>query len=231
MESKHKNALIGALLAVVFVMAVGYAAFAQQLTINGTAEITSNWDVHYNPASTSFTCKNGRTNGTTCATESEFSSKATTPLVNPYGKIEYSSSDSSPLIATIHVELVQAGDEVTFTLNPKNYGAGLNATGTMTVSEYSGSRTAQSGQSWTVEGSGATPTAYISDSASTTSAVTVRKGYIEFTISPSFDTSLAPNEEDTITVKAKYVSPEQNATDVVPTSAGITVAINYTQVA
>lgn len=46
MESKRKNALIGALLAVVFVMAVGYAAFAQQLTINGSAEITSRWDVH-----------------------------------------------------------------------------------------------------------------------------------------------------------------------------------------
>ena len=46
METKHKNALIGALLAVVFVMAVGYAAFAQQLTINGNANITSTWDVH-----------------------------------------------------------------------------------------------------------------------------------------------------------------------------------------
>ena len=45
MESKHKNALIGALLAVVFVMAVGYAAFAQQLTINGSAEINSSWDI------------------------------------------------------------------------------------------------------------------------------------------------------------------------------------------
>ena len=45
MEAKHKNVLIGALLAVVFVMAVGYAAFAQTLTINGSAEITSTWDV------------------------------------------------------------------------------------------------------------------------------------------------------------------------------------------
>ena len=45
METKHKNALIGALLAVVFVMAVGYAAFAQQLTINGSASIASDWNV------------------------------------------------------------------------------------------------------------------------------------------------------------------------------------------
>ncbi len=46
MEQKNKNALIGGLLAVVFVMAVGYAAFATQLNINGTANITSTWDVH-----------------------------------------------------------------------------------------------------------------------------------------------------------------------------------------
>lgn len=66
MESKRKNALIGALLAVVLVMAVGYAAFAQQLTINGSAEITSRWDVHmendganYNPESTMGTPPTG----------------------------------------------------------------------------------------------------------------------------------------------------------------------------
>ncbi|MCI9110381.1 MAG: hypothetical protein HFH47_01045 [Bacilli bacterium] len=46
MEAKNKNALIGGLLAIVFVMAVGYAAFATQLNINGTANITSSWDVH-----------------------------------------------------------------------------------------------------------------------------------------------------------------------------------------
>lgn len=44
-ESKKKNILIGGLLAVVLVMAVGYAAFATTLNITGTAEITSTWDV------------------------------------------------------------------------------------------------------------------------------------------------------------------------------------------
>ena len=52
MENKNKNVLIGALLAVVFVMAVGYAAFAQQLTINGTSTITSKWDVHMEDGNT-----------------------------------------------------------------------------------------------------------------------------------------------------------------------------------
>ena len=46
MEIKHKNLLIGGLLAIVLVMAVGYAAFATQLQINGTANIGSEWDVH-----------------------------------------------------------------------------------------------------------------------------------------------------------------------------------------
>ena len=43
MESKHKNALIVALLAVVLVMAVGYAAFQSQLKITGTSNIGSNF--------------------------------------------------------------------------------------------------------------------------------------------------------------------------------------------
>lgn len=45
MNSKTKNTLIGGLLAIVFVMAVGYAAFAQQLKITGDTTITSSWDV------------------------------------------------------------------------------------------------------------------------------------------------------------------------------------------
>ena len=44
-ESRNKNILIGALLAVILIMGVGYAAFAQQLNINGTANITSTWQV------------------------------------------------------------------------------------------------------------------------------------------------------------------------------------------
>ena len=46
MEDMHKSSLIMILLAVVFVMAIGYAAFSTTLNINGTAQITSSWDVH-----------------------------------------------------------------------------------------------------------------------------------------------------------------------------------------
>ena len=46
MEARHKNVVIGILLAMVLIMAVGYAAFATNLTINGTANISTSWDVH-----------------------------------------------------------------------------------------------------------------------------------------------------------------------------------------
>ena len=45
METKGRNIIIGTLLAAVAIMAVGYAALAQTLQINGTATISSNWNV------------------------------------------------------------------------------------------------------------------------------------------------------------------------------------------
>ena len=46
MEDAHKSSLIMILLAIVLIMAIGYAAFVQQLNINGSANISSSWDVH-----------------------------------------------------------------------------------------------------------------------------------------------------------------------------------------
>lgn len=42
---KKKNILIGALLVAIVLMSVGYAALAQLLTINGTANISADWNV------------------------------------------------------------------------------------------------------------------------------------------------------------------------------------------
>ena len=103
MESKHKNALIGALLAVVFVMAVGYAAFAQTLTINGTAEITSTWNVHYDTAKTTDIVPTTGAGGT----------------VAPSGTVNFDSGDKT---ATIAATLNQPGDKVVFTLTIVNEG-------------------------------------------------------------------------------------------------------------
>ena len=105
MESKHKNALIGALLAVVFVMAVGYAAFATTLTINGEATITSNWHVGFDME------KDEDVPGVVTATK-------TTGTTDPSGTVTYSNDQN----ATINATLIQPGDKVTFTLTIENSG-------------------------------------------------------------------------------------------------------------
>ena len=108
MESKHKNALIGALLAVVFVMAVGYAAFAQTLTINGTATIDSTWDVHFDDS---------KTEGAGVIDAEAGLVGATAP---DGGRISYTDTNhKANLSATLH----QPGDKVTYTLTILNTGS------------------------------------------------------------------------------------------------------------
>lgn len=46
MNDTKKSAIIVFLLAIVLIMTIGYAAFMQTLTINGTATIDSTWDIH-----------------------------------------------------------------------------------------------------------------------------------------------------------------------------------------
>ena len=122
MESKHKNALIGALLAVVFVMAVGYAAFATTLTINGTAEISSNWEVKYDTTKT--TDASGVVNPT----------KTLAAGTLPSGTVTYQSDQEATVTATLN----QPGDKVEFTLTILNTGS-LDATlGAPTVTAGTG---------------------------------------------------------------------------------------------
>ena len=118
MDSKHKNVLIGVLVAVVLVMAVGYAAFAQQLTINGSAEITSTWDVKYDSTKTQDTP--GVVDGV-----AGFAGGQT-----PSGIVSYDNGDHN---ANIEATLYQPGDTVTFTLTIKNYGTIPATVGTPTV--------------------------------------------------------------------------------------------------
>ena len=96
METKNKNALIGGLLAIVFVMAVGYAAFSTTLNINGTAEITSKWDVHIK------------------------SITAGTPVGT--AKSTKASLGESKLTAEFGTELVSPGDALTYTVVVENAG-------------------------------------------------------------------------------------------------------------
>ena len=42
---KQKNIVLGSLGAIILLMGIGYAAFNTQLNINGTSNISSNWDI------------------------------------------------------------------------------------------------------------------------------------------------------------------------------------------
>ncbi len=106
MNEKNKNVLIGGLLAIVLVMAVGYAAFATQLNINGTANITSKWDVRFD---------NSKQDGAGVIDSTTGLGGATAPT----GSITYSNDD---LTANLTADLTQPGDSVLFTLTIKNSG-------------------------------------------------------------------------------------------------------------
>ena len=106
MDAKQKNILIGGLLAIVLVMAVGYAAFATQLQITGTASVDSQWDVaiiSVTPSASAGeqTTVNGR-------------------LVYPQsGDISHSNTATT---ATFNTNLKTPGDTVTYTITIKNRG-------------------------------------------------------------------------------------------------------------
>ncbi len=163
MDSRHKNALIGALLAVVFVMAVGYAAFAQQLTINGTANINSNWDVHIKSI-VAGTPTGGAQNVSANADGSSTAS-FTTNLTAPGDSITYTvtvensgdlnaklenyttnfgeNNATDAIVYTVNGldkdSILPAGDETTFTVTVSYNNAvttqpgGLSKTGTITL--------------------------------------------------------------------------------------------------
>ncbi len=45
-NNQNKKIILGGLIALVFLLAVGFAAFGSQLTIKGTARVSTAWDVH-----------------------------------------------------------------------------------------------------------------------------------------------------------------------------------------
>ena len=205
MESKHKNALIGALLAVVFVMAVGYAAFAQLLTINGTASIDSKWDVHFDPNQDS----------TTGVAKVSGGSDTTTS-----GTIAY---DTANTTATLTASLKQPNDTVTFTLKPSNYGSlAAHAAATPVI-------TAGDGET---AGTGAGELNIASGGQSATKG-NIKWEIVSFTNKASLtganSTTVADANQDTIVVKASFIGGENEAV-AANQSAKITITINYVQV-
>ena len=69
LTKKQKNLLIGFLLAIVLVMAVGYAAFSTQLNISNTASIDSTWNVRITGIQGSNTCAPDSNSAYRCETD------------------------------------------------------------------------------------------------------------------------------------------------------------------
>lgn len=105
---KKQNIVIGGLLAIVLVMAVGYAAFATQLQVGSTASIdstNSKWDVHFQQNTNNYAITAGYKGNDPAATTTYDSDTA----------------------ATISTTLKQPGDKVVYTFTVENTGT-LNAT-------------------------------------------------------------------------------------------------------
>ncbi len=98
----NKNILIGGLIAIVVVMVSGYAAFATQLNINGTANITSSWNVAFDTTQTSAYTPTTGLSGATA----------------PTGSIAFTDDQTANLTANLN----QPGDKIVFTLTVKNTG-------------------------------------------------------------------------------------------------------------
>ena len=113
-EINKRNYIIIGLCAIVLMMVVGYAAFASNLKINGTAEVTSNWCVGFDTSKTSdYVATPGLTGGTTPTATMSYSG-------NTCG------SESLQTGASLSASFKQPGDQVIYTFTIKN-ASSLNA--------------------------------------------------------------------------------------------------------
>ena len=95
----NKSILIGGLLAVVVLMAVGYAAFASSLKISGTSNISTSWNISITDITTSNKVGSASVSGT---------------------------PEHSGLTASFNTNLVLPGDSITYNIKLENKG-NLNA--------------------------------------------------------------------------------------------------------
>ena len=108
-ERKKKSILIGALLAVVVLMGIAYAAFASNLTITGTGSVSSNWCIGFDSTRTSdYTATAGITGGTV-----------------PTGSMAFSGDSCGSnykTTASLNASFKQPGDKIEYTLTIGNKG-------------------------------------------------------------------------------------------------------------
>jgi len=117
MDNKHKNALIGGLLAIVFIMAVGFAGFTQRLTIEDTTSVSSDWNIGFETVSPSAICPAEGTATTACG--SVVAPEGSTYSLDDATKT-YSVNNAKTL--TFDTKLLSPSDTVTYTIVVKNYG-------------------------------------------------------------------------------------------------------------
>ena len=86
---RQRSIVLGVLGAVMLLMVVGYAAFSSQLNINGTSNISSNWDIRITNITSSL--HGGATNATepTYDNENGLTASFSTNLVSPGDYAEY----------------------------------------------------------------------------------------------------------------------------------------------
>ena len=108
--SKQKNIFITSLLAIVLIMAVGYAAFATNLTVNGTASISSNWCIGFDSTKTTdYVASKTHSTGDTPTGSISFSGNAC--------QTNYKTN------ASLVANFKQPGDKVVYTLTIANKGS------------------------------------------------------------------------------------------------------------
>ncbi len=101
MKEKQNNIIIAGLVAISLILAVGYAAFASNLTVNGTASISSNWCIGFDSTKTTdyVASKTHQTgdiptgsisfSGNTCQTSYKTNASLVANFKQPGDKIEY----------------------------------------------------------------------------------------------------------------------------------------------
>ena len=106
-DDKKRTYIIIGLCAILVVMAVGYAAFSQMLTINGTATNTNSWCLGFDQTKTNtYTVTKGVQSGTT-----------------PTGSMTYSGTTCQTNYvptSTLSSVFYQPGDQIEYTLTIKN---------------------------------------------------------------------------------------------------------------
>ncbi len=117
-KEERKNIIIGSLIVAIVTMAIGYAVLSQQLKINGTANISGDWDVRMtnitegtpsNSAGATVTA----TNVTPAVIESSKTAKFSVAFKTPGDTMEYdiTVSNSGSLDAKLSNVVVAATDD------------------------------------------------------------------------------------------------------------------------